>query len=135
VNKELQQKLYDRFPALYRQHSLPMQETCMCWGFDCDDGWFDLVWMLSLALEDETKQSGVVIEAVQVKEKFAGLRFYMGGTTERAYALVRLAETMSVHTCEVCGKWGRMSRKGYWLKTVCKEHAAEGKYEWEEKEE
>jgi hypothetical protein len=134
MNPELTKKLYDRFPELYRQKDLPMSQTCMCWGFDVDDGWFDIVWMLSLALEDESKQTGAKIEAMQVKEKFAGLRFYPGACTERAYTLISLAERMSYQTCEVCGKHGRVCSRGTWLKTVCKEHAAELKYDWKEKE-
>jgi hypothetical protein len=41
-------------------------------------------------------------------------------------------ETMSVRRCEVCGKHGKTcsSEGGYWLKTVCKEHAALLKYGW-----
>ena len=135
MNKELQQKLYDRFPDLYRQKDLPMSQTCMCWGFDVDDGWFEIVWMLSLALEDESKQTGSKIEAVQVKEKFAGLRFYTDGSTKRAYDLISLAEGMSYHICEVCGKNGRTCSRGSWLKTVCKDHATELKYTWPEKKE
>ena len=136
MNKELQQKLYDRFPALYRQKDLPMTQTCMCWGIEPDDGWFDLIWMLSLALEDETKTTGTVIEAMQVKEKFGGLRFYLSGATERAYNLVSAAERLSEITCEVCGKYGRVTNRtgGHWYKCVCKEHAAELKYDWKEKE-
>ena len=136
MNKELQQKLYDRFPAIYRQHSLPMTQTCMCWGCEVDDGWFDLLWMLSLALEDEAKASGTVIEAVQVKEKFGGLRFYHNGSTTRTHNLIGMAERLSEMTCEVCGKYGRVTNRegSYWLKCVCKEHAAELKYVWKEKE-
>jgi hypothetical protein len=136
VNKELQDKLYARFPELYRQKDLPMSQTCMCWGIECDEGWFDLLWMLSLALEDESKQTGAKIEAMQVKEKFGGLRFYTGPCTDRGYTLINMAETLSVRTCEVCGKHGQTCNRtgGYWLKTVCKEHAAELKYDWKEKD-
>lgn len=136
MNPELTKRLYDRFPELYRQHELPMSQTCMCWGFDVDDGWFDLVWMLSLALEDESKQSGAKIEAVQVKEKFGGLRFYVGQCTNRGHNLITAAERLADTTCEVCGKYGRITNRegSYWMKCVCKEHAAELKYVWKEKE-
>ena len=135
MNSELSTKLYERFPDLYRQHSLSMRETAMCWGFDHDDGWFDLIWMLSLALEDEAKTTGTVIEAVQVKEKFGGLRFYHSGSTERTHNLVSTVERLSEMTCEVCGKRGQTcTRGGTWLKTVCKAHAEELKYDWKEKE-
>lgn len=132
MNKELQNKLYERFPDLYRQHTLPMSQTCMCWGFDHDDGWFDLIWMLSLALEDECKQSGKQVEAVQVKEKFGGLRFYVNTGTDRVNRLIGLAEILSERTCEACGKPGRTTNRGHWLKTVCKGHAQELGYEWKE---
>jgi hypothetical protein len=134
VNPDLTKRLYDRFPELYAQHSLPMSQTCMCWGFDCDDGWFDILWTLSLALEDEARQVGAGIEAVQVKEKFAGLRFYTAACTERGYRLVAMAETLSVRTCEVCGKRGQTCSRGTWLKTVCEEHAGALGYVWKEED-
>jgi hypothetical protein len=119
MNADNTKKLYDRFPALYAEHSLPMTQTCMCWGFECDNGWFDLIWMLSLALEDESKQSNAPIVAQQVKEKFGGLRFYISGN-ERAYSLAYLAENASYQVCETCGSnSGRMHHRGTWLKTLC----------------
>ena len=30
-----------------------MTHTCMCWGFDHGDGWFEIIWQLSLAIEEE----------------------------------------------------------------------------------
>ena len=126
MNKELQTKLYERFPDLYRQHSLPMTQTAMCWGFDVDDGWFDLLWTLSLALEDETKTSGTVIEAVQVKEKFGGLRFYVNCRRNEAIRQrIGIAADESFHTCEVCGKPGEL-REARWIRTLCDEHNASG---------
>lgn len=53
MNKELTRKLVTRFPVLYQGFYDSMSETCMCWGFDCNAGWFDILWMLSLAIEDE----------------------------------------------------------------------------------
>lgn len=53
MKKELEHKLLKRFKWLYRQYYLDKRHTCMCWGFSCGDGWFDILWMLSLAIEDE----------------------------------------------------------------------------------
>lgn len=146
MNKENTQKLYDRFPGLYRQRTLTMQQTLMCWGFECDDGWFDLIWMLSLALEDEEKQVNdklslvdqvverlqgkgpFTIEAVQVKEKYGTLRFYCNATTDRARTLIHYAETLSGQTCELCGKYGKIRNKATWLKTLCNECAVKECY-------
>jgi hypothetical protein len=34
-----------------------MIQTCMCWGFDHGDGWFEIIWQLSLAIEEELNYS------------------------------------------------------------------------------
>lgn len=59
MKPENTKKLLTRFPILYRQYYLPMTQTCMCWGFECGDGWFDLLWMVSLAIEDELGYSWI----------------------------------------------------------------------------
>lgn len=53
MNQQLTQKLVKRFPVLYQDFYSPMSQTCMCWGFDHGDGWFDIIWQLSLAIEEE----------------------------------------------------------------------------------
>ncbi len=47
MREALQNLLYARYPHLYRQKNLPMSQTCMCWGFSCDDGWFVIIDSLS----------------------------------------------------------------------------------------
>jgi len=34
MNQELEADLVSRYPILYSQRDLSMQETCMCWGFE-----------------------------------------------------------------------------------------------------
>ena len=46
-------KLVKRFPVLYQDFYSPMTHTCMCWGFSCGDGWKQILWNLSLAIEHE----------------------------------------------------------------------------------
>ena len=53
MNRELTQRLVKRFPVLYQDYHSPMTQTCMCWGFDHGDGWFEIIWQLSLAIEEE----------------------------------------------------------------------------------
>lgn len=53
MNKDLTRKLVQRFPVIYQGFYDSMSETCMCWGFEHGDGWFDIIWQLSLAIEDE----------------------------------------------------------------------------------
>lgn len=53
MTKDLEHALVTRFPVLYQDYISPMSQTAMCWGFDHGDGWNDIIWMLSLAIEQE----------------------------------------------------------------------------------
>lgn len=125
MKQELDTKLCASFPNLYRQRYLSMQETCMCWGFECGDGWFSLIWDLSEKLEKmilalpETDRGDY--SASQVKEKFGTLRFYMSAETEEMTAAIQAAEERSAVTCEECGEPGRLRGSG-WLRTTCGKH-------------
>lgn len=91
---ELQEKLFNDFPDLYCERHLPMDQTCMCWGFECPDEWYDILYHLSQSLTDLNKERSPdrQVRAVQVKEKFNGLRFYINGGNEEVYQLIRKAE-------------------------------------------
>jgi hypothetical protein len=75
--------------------------------------------------------------AVQVKEKFGGLRFYVQAATDKHYSYISFAESMSYRTCEECGAAGKTYTDG-WHMTLCDIHAAmngkEEEYEYEENE-
>jgi len=71
------------------------------------------------------------IEVIQVKEKYGGLRFYIGGVeTEKfdeIHNLIDTAETKSYTVCEECGrKGGRRSING-WILTLCDECDGRGR--------
>ena len=104
----------------------------MCWGFDCGDGWFDLIWNLSQAIENDAKQSGISSEsgdwpeATQVKQKMGTLRFYLVNWTDTTSVLINESSRVSAKTCEVCGASGSTGRNlRSQVKTVCKEHAVD----------
>jgi len=85
-------------------------------------------------LDEETLKVPV---AVQVKEKFGGLRFYVQAATDKHYSYISFAESMSYRTCESCGADGKTYTDG-WHTTLCDIHAAmagkEEEYEYEENE-
>jgi hypothetical protein len=62
------------------------------------------------------------IEIFQIKEKFGGLRFYVGSIADKDLQEVEMAinkaEDLSYKTCETCGEPGEL-RKGGWLKCRC----------------
>ena len=103
MRKELDEQLCREFPNLYRNRGKSMQETCMCWGFDCDDGWFQIIYDLSKKLEAEMlklpEKQRPFYGASQVKEKYGGLRFYVDSYTDEIGSLIREAEEKSEKTC------------------------------------
>jgi len=80
MNNTKTQKLYADFPQLYREAT--SEHSMMKFGFDCNDGWFDLIYKLSADIEAEAKVLGLDPDsdgwpkAIQVKEKFGTLKFY-----------------------------------------------------------
>jgi len=106
VKVELQKQLFDKYPKIFGDHTKPMTQTCMCWGIETGDGWYDIIDTLCNALtytyststnlnEEDGKRLGIApynfqdektvysyevpvpqLVADQVKEKFGTLRFY-----------------------------------------------------------
>lgn len=54
----------------------------------------------------------------QIKEKFGGLRFYIGAGTPEMRDRIRDAEREAFTTCENCGAPGKARGPG-WIKTFC----------------
>jgi hypothetical protein len=120
MTKEEQEIIYNKYPALYRQHSLPMTETCMMWGICVGSGWFKLIDELSAKLTAHAEKTGATIEASQVKEKFGTLRFYLDYNDDTTDKYVTAAENLSAKTCEVCGSMKNVKLRGKgWVRTRC----------------
>lgn len=43
MKQELQDNLYKKYPKLFGQKDLPMQQTAMCWGICVGDGWYRII--------------------------------------------------------------------------------------------
>jgi hypothetical protein len=106
------------FPNLYSR----------MWGnFTCGDGWECIIRNLSNQLDFLNEYAPLWVEAVQVKEKFGTLRYYVNISTDNkwwtdiVYALIDAAEARSALTCEECGSYGGKLRTGGWIRTLCDE--------------
>lgn len=119
-------KLYQAFPLLYRGKDKSIQESCMSWGFECHDGWFDLIWNLSHAIEESARRSGIAPnpdswpEAVQVKQKFGSLRIHLIHHSDEINTLIASATEVSQTICEKCGATNAQSVTiNRWVQTLC----------------
>jgi hypothetical protein len=113
MNPEKSAYLVKHFPNLYKDYGGDPKQTLMAFGFEVGDGWFDLIKELSEKLEP----MGVV--AMQVKEKFGGLRFYVTHATDAAWDLIEEAERKSETICEECGDPGEIRDDRHWVLTLC----------------
>ena len=129
MSPELEKQLFEKYPEIFADANKSPQESCMAFGLEVGDGWYNL---LDTALRliqshiDIEKRRGREIEQVvfeQVKEKFGMLTIYHRGGDEYTRGVLRMAEEISRHTCEECGKPGYPSSKG-WIRTLCDEHHA-----------
>jgi len=127
MNKELEDRLCREFPNLYADMYKDPIQSCMAFGIETGDGWFDLIYDLSSKLEKiivEYKEKYPDIEywpkASQVKEKYSSLRFYMTTSTDEMERLIDEAESKSYHLCEMCGKEGQCNLNG-WLAVRCRD--------------
>jgi len=116
MTKEKEEMLVKKYPKCFRDYYKSPQVTCLCWGCECGDGWFDILDRLFEKLEK------LDVALHQVKEKFGGLRVYFECPAENddvAYKLIENAEVEAANTCEVCGKQGRIKIENYWYKCRC----------------
>lgn len=96
---------------------------CMeAWGISCGDGWYKVIYDLCKELEPLIEalpeEERFYCAAVQVKEKFGGLRFYLDAETDEMSKVISKAERKSYETCEDCGAPGEQ-REGGWIVTLC----------------
>lgn len=135
--------LFESYPILYGGKDKPLTKSLMAFGFECGDGWFELLDDLSRKIEEINLKvasppwyakawnwvrgkTPVAVEAMQVKEKFGTLRFYYSGPASGKYRnavldLVSKAERLSETTCEACGSpAGKLrSSKSWWAYNRC----------------
>jgi hypothetical protein len=125
ANRTWQSELVARHPRLFH---IPAGGPEAAHGYpQCEEGWRDLLERACDRIETALAEGGA-FNALQVKEKFATLRFYWSGDmTDAAKAKVdeaiALAVARSACTCEICGAEGRLFKRGGWLLTRCDDHA------------
>ena len=136
MNKELEIKLVNKYPNILKDYGGDMKATCMHWGMECGDGWYDLLDKLLAKLDYLFSVSGVQVIADQIKEKYGTLRFYyheVGGANSPVVHdiienVITMAENMSERVCENTGKDGVLCTRGGWYKTLSYEEARKEGY-------
>ena len=139
MNTALELELVRKYPKILRDYKGDKMETCMSWGMECDDGWYDLLDKCMEKLQYFCdlcfyKSGQVQVVANQIKEKFGTLSFYISvydaDTIQSSIIddIITEAEIRSAHTCEVTGKAGTVCKRGGWYRTLSYEQARKDGY-------
>ena len=146
MRKQLEDILYETAPIFYSEKGLDPTETRMCFGFECEDGWFEPLLDFSRTVE---QINGLAIKchfffvASQVKQKFGEIRVYWhrkpcsgicDGKPDDAdikmlHSMMENANNVLTercwHTCEKCGSTGNIVTTGRWIQRLCKKCAGQ----------
>ena len=140
MTPEKDRQLCEKYPKIFRDQNATMRNTARGWGFECGDGWYDLIdalcnqiqnhidWKIKnqnymiekgkISAEEVIPEDDLQVYAVQVKEKFGGLRFYVFGGDDEVRGMIQMAESFSYRVCDTCGNKGILRKEGWW-RTNC----------------
>ena len=48
-------ELYEKFPHLYRERTAPLESSGMGWGFQCENGWYKIIYEMSKKIDKISK--------------------------------------------------------------------------------
>lgn len=116
-----EQEMQEYFPKVF-----PKIFSGQYGGIAVGQGWFDILNSACQLMQShlDWKPDVPQVVAMQVKEKFGGLRFYYEGGDDYCAGVAAMAEHMSGKTCEECGAPGTTGGNG-WISTLCETHRAE----------
>jgi len=114
----------------YIKQTNPYQYT-----FGIGDGWYKLVYDLVHDIRiNDLKKGDWITKVTQCKEKFGGLRFYVTGTSDKNWAVIRNAEQKSYGICEATGSEVEVGTwNDGWVQTICHKEALRRFYDKSDK--
>jgi hypothetical protein len=131
MTEELEMKLVREFPYFFRDYRGDMRTTCMAWGMEHGNGWFDVFYKLNVDIAAHLEFLKLTYQEVpefywsQVKEKYGTACWYYQGGDQIISDLVSNAEDKTHKICEQCGKAGQLRGNG-WYYTACEDHITRG---------
>ena len=116
MKQELQNQLKEAFPQIFCDlRNCDHRKSLMCAGLEIGDGWYNLVYDMCDKIIKTNPNSE--FKAVQVKQKFGGLRFYTTAASDEVHKIIDEAEQLSYKICEDCGSTENV--ESGWI-TLCK---------------
>lgn len=139
MKKELEDKIFKRFPTLFPNgKNAEHKQFLIGLGIYCSEGWYNLIYNLCEKIEKvlNEKINGKIKESfqvVQIEEKFGALRFCCHGGNKLIWDTIFAFEKKSSMICEWCGKPGKLANNQGWYLTLCKSCKEKRRKQMEEK--
>lgn len=124
MDNQLEQQIFEACPSVFDEG------RGACRWIECGNGWAEHIGFASRQLEGINRQvpSGQGVYANQIKEKFGGLRYYIGvgedfpqEHMETVQKIVATAENACRVTCEICGEPGENKAISGWMSCLCEQ--------------
>jgi hypothetical protein len=119
-----QQDMIIEYAAIF-DHMSPESRNPIKYGFQCGEGWKILIGIFLYRAREVKEDGKQLVQVVQIKEKFGGLRIYVTfedntpkNIVSTIWATASALECVSMTTCEECGKPGS-TREGRWIRVRC----------------
>ena len=122
MKKELEQKLFEKYPLFFK-HIDNTMASLMIHGFECGDGWYNLLNTTFRKIKKYyiNKYSEIPnrFYIIQVKQKYGLLRIYSSLVDKEVFDILDEAEAKSSRVCELCGKKGKLREDLHYIRTLC----------------
>ena len=103
MDSQLENKLYERFPDLYREKTAPLESSKMPWGVQCGDGWYKLIYELSTNIAKIATEGEYSPAISQISRHEDGTLYVdVRNVTPPIADIVTTARETSRLTCESC---------------------------------
>jgi len=119
-------ELYEKFPHLYRERTAPLESSKMAWGFQCEDGWYKIIYEMSKKIQKLSNDSDYAPAITEVSRNESGLLHVEARNLSPPVAsIIATAEEQSKLTCEYCSYSPAFLREGE--KAILTGHVACGR--------
>lgn len=110
MSHELEKRLCQEFPLLFRRSHLESSYMCSGWrGIECHDGWYELIRGLSKNITEHANRNHLDPMVKKITSRGALLEFVVRGADEYILDLCKKAYEESSYICEICGAPGSLA--------------------------
>lgn len=132
MKKELELILVRKYPNLCQDYEKSEMETCFHYGFECQDGWFNLIDNTLDRIDKIIKENDLSVKIAQIKSKFGRLVIYIdiesgprGAKVQQAIhkinSIIDIAYDQSSKISEISGNPASQKVINGWVYTITDE--------------